>query len=214
MSSGEFHQGSEYASQQEISQVYGATAAWLEHHGSYFLEPSDLVHGQIEGVPITDTSPAYLYKIDGSILRRIVPRATAMLQIGDSLGLRLNLEHFVFVSEEDPPAHEDPSVHFGIVKNQESGYESEDLLISCRQLPAGVAIWETTRLHELKGFEPTELPLDDASMSDRLEDFFGMLAIEEATGSNKLSHDECAALLEITEHLDEIHIAQSRIAGN
>jgi hypothetical protein len=76
--------------------------------------------------------------------------------------------------------------------------------------------WKSRRVHELKGFSGSGLlastAISEASSENPDDDnpFDRLNVAEEEAGIHNITRNECAALLSIAEHLDEIQALQSQ----
>jgi hypothetical protein len=205
----------EHASGDDLSDLYLATTNWLAANRSVEIKPDLLLQYDItDMLPIVQSPPTLSYKIDGDVLRTILPDDAENIEVGESLQIAFLLKHYAPAVEDDVlPVLIQPSLIFMVKKADASNLLSEDYTVWHE--PATVeqdARWKSSRLQEMREPKVRDISIEEPNVFDWDVAVNSLRLFEEiimGTGRTRSELDltglEYSALASIIDHLDQIN---------
>jgi hypothetical protein len=190
----------QYALPSELQEAYTRAASWLTHNTRLKLDDA-IIYGVMDRLLVVeDLGPYYVYTIGNKALRHVVPRAAEVLQ-AETVELTFCPPHY----EQDADGRcelQNPNCAWFVGKVAASPLKSEELSIS-PLWRSGEVVWNTDRAPEVRDTRPIQ---KGGSWVERLADEVTFTAV---TGLDRITQEECDAMVRIADNLDEVHALQA-----
>lgn len=123
----------EAAGKPELRALYDLAFMWAIQHGEYELEPTSVIEGVHDGLPITDQPPRFRFTLNEEKVRSLSPGAAEMLGLDGELEVSYWEPCYSYVDLDSEPklAYVEPRVSFDIPqsKSKSSHINSKQLTI-------------------------------------------------------------------------------------